>query len=438
MFEKVHLEKACGRNFEGLTPLFNIFTVLYAALGFVLAAGIFYKVYLGSVLPSILLASLILFFRFRFEKKMFLSMGMRYAFLTMSMWFLIALFSSGINSKNDFQVVVSFFSVYFSGYLIFLSVFAYQFSYRQVLMIADFVLFGSLIPMMVGLYAAISYLGFPFTFLELVAFRFSMDASEIYRVMVMGNLTSMAAYLVIVFSIFIVRVRLQEVSRLKICFFYIPWIFLATFNSLLILSRTQIVVTILTYLASLIFFRKFKSLAFVFSLVVFCLFWVFLDARFEFASKYLFDAITLSSEDNSVGERIESIHYGIDIIEENMFWGVGTGGTGDLNPLSAAHQFNIQIASEIGVAGSLIVTLFMIFIFFKYGALLIFGNRNESLLKLFLVSSPVFSYFLYALVANAPKASNTVNGWIGLVLFFIPIVFSISREKYGETNFTKY
>lgn len=286
---------------------------------------------------------------------------------------------------------------------------------------------GSIYPLSKGLAAYYQEWGFP-TLLNLITSRFDLERMQGYQDAMYGNTSNVAAYLVMVYPVTLWgALSRSTTTRARIIF--TAAVILVIANALIVQSRAAILVILAsTIVITMPEWRQRKYLLLlIFALLssVVWLNWPTIEVMLD----RLLLVLTLNTEDDaSVSGRLESIMIGLEIFEDFSFFGVGPGMSYYYNPLSQAHQFNIQQATETGLLGLVgTIGLFTCIILWFWRTWRSISSAPQSSDFKFPLQGAAASYVVFAGISNAVWAQNAVNHWA--VLFVAATFIGFSSTK---------
>lgn len=290
----------------------------------------------------------------------------------------------------------------FVSYLIILFVLQEVITKQNINIILRFI---SAIAFILSLYAVYQFFwGYKLAYLELLPFKedFLVSKTLVYlknrRVSATFSLpTSFAAFqmMTLPFLLYNIRINLSFISKLG----YYVILFLTIFSSMLSQSYficisflVMIVMVLLLKRAPLS--KKLSLLAFAILIIIAILF-----------SLYVRKDISLNIlKANTVKMRLGNWRIAVDIIRNNLLWGVGIGNfhlyypkfmtTADIET-KYAHNFLLQLSAELGILG-IFSSLLLLFLLIK--SFLKIRKSDENSLFLWAICSSTFIFVAYSLI----------------------------------------
>lgn len=271
---------------------------------------------------------------------------------------------------------------------------------------------------------------------DLLLARFDIDRMHTYVEATFGNTGNSASVLAISLPVLVMTlllVPLKKAVRVTV----ILSVIVITINILITGSRAAILLATTVLMVATFKLNALRRFAMLVVLAISVFLFIFY-ANIPNTSR-LEAVVTVDNKgDASVGERIESINYGLETIRDFPL-GVGPGMSRIYNPYHVPHQYAVNQGSDLGILGMgfsafLGVIVIFRFINFRIKRKLVEGNP----MSIFIIG--IFGWMLYAMTTNIPNNSGPSIPWIGLFSMFLAFeelarnnAFKIQRNRnYGN------
>lgn len=385
--------------------------LLLVATYFALAAGNGYRLWLSSFPFVVVLALLAVVVQARGETEAPAIRGFTGWVVAAVGTLAIAAASSWLATLPDADSSLAFVGSYLSPLLVAVAMLGRRWEEGDLWRVAATILVGGVIVLAHGIFRFYAEFGIP-TGLDLIFARAQEVRIEPYLRATWGNVGSTAAYLALVLpmalAISVWRDAPRLVRRLSQLF-----IVLALLNFAVIQSRTLLLVMTASLIVVARAFQTRLRTVLMVVVVVLAVLMIPLFTVLDTLFAYLAGTLQGASGDASVGERTEAMQIGWQMMWDSPLQGIGPGRSLLLNPYTSAHEFLVELGSELGVAGFIAAALATAATWHVLRGALVRGRTPAGRLGIVLSIGPA-GYMLYAFLANAPLSQGAVSSWAGL------------------------
>jgi hypothetical protein len=392
--------------------------VLAPLLFLALTAGNGYRLWLASMPAAVFLSALLVVLHGRDYTQAVPLRGLSGSVVLAMAALLLAAGSSWLATGPDADTTLAFACSYFCPALVILALIADRWDAAALWRVLITTFAAAAFVLVHGLLRFYAEFGIP-TGLDLVFARAQEARIEPYLRATWGNVGSTAAYLSLVLPPALVVSVWRDAPRVTRALARTV-VLLAFLHFAIIQSRTLFLVLIACVLVTLralrIRFRTALAIGAAVLLAILIPLFTVLDTLFG----YLAGALQGPSGDTSVAERAEAMSYGWRSLCEYPLYGVGPGRSLITNPYTSAHEFILQLGSELGVPGS-VAAILMIAVTWQVlwrAAQLPADERRWMALALGIGPA---AYMLYAFLANAPLSQGAVSSWVCLWAAFLTL-----------------
>ncbi len=403
---------------KGLAVL--IFATLAGANGFRLA--------FNSAVPCALLALLLLGLR--------LSKATNILSLTRYGWVLTAILLSWVLGAVasafwhfSSESLLNMFAGYLTPLLIFLSLVGMRFDQGDRRRVLVAVAVGALCPLLWGITAYYVSFGMP-SAVDLFWNRYDLARMALYEKGAFGNTSHMGFYIAIALPPLLLMVANRELSVTARMLFGLASIF-AICNALLVFSRGAIATLAAMVLFWVIALRSVRLLVFI--VIASAMFGLALTSYPEVSDILAERTIDVVDDggvtDPSVAGRIRSMITGWDLFLQNPIVGVGLGQSYRLNSSSIAHQFAIEEASSIGLAGLLATVMLTVVVLFRSAELAL---RRPPEPEYFALWSGALGWITYGSIAGGLLNLGLLIPWAGFLYGFLALTAAHPERQSPE------
>lgn len=349
-------------------------------------------------------------------------------------WFVAASLSVVLNWDTD-QVLVTYFAVFIAGAAIYAALVGIELTQADVNIAVAGLAIGALLPLVNGLLAFINEWGFSDSQTVFSAYKDLMRMQG-YEAATFGNRGNTAAFVVIITPL-LVTILLQKGRPMLLRILCGA----TTACVLLNLVVLQVRAAFLTLGISMFIvwayrygLRRIPLLLGAVAIAWFGLVRFAPDIDTMMGERFV-PVLTLDTEEDvSVFERTESIKEGWTIAKKNWLLGVGPGGALTAHSATAAHQFQIQQAMELGVLGFVGSTIFSIGIFVWLVRVVKLGpDRGVNDARFAMLIGPA-SFVIYAVMANGTFNIGYVNTWAVLLASMVALAPGFGRARAAQRD----
>lgn len=265
--------------------------------------------------------------------------------------------------------------------------------------------FISVIAFILSVYAIYQFFwGYKRAYIELLPFKddFLVSKTLVYlknrRVSATFSLpTAFAAFQMMTIPFLIYHIRINSNFMYKLSYYIV--LFLVIFSS--ILSQSYFIGIAFFIMILMLLFLKRASLNKKLTFIVFAILMI-ITILFSFYVRK--DTPLNILKANTVKMRLGNWHIAVDIIRNNLLWGVGIGNfhlyypkfmtTADIET-KYAHNFLLQLSAELGILG-ILLSLLLIFLLIK--SFIKIRRSDENPLFIWAICSSTFIFVAYSLI----------------------------------------